>query len=632
MFTAEAENAWWNAVRNQNHVVMLQLASRAKAPARRALGSSTHRSLGVSERQAFEQGNLPGDKPWLLQPIRRLSSLARPKTAGSVPLTIPRGEPAIVNSEKRRTKETALNWCAERGRVDTISTLLTLNADVHSKTHTGMTPLHSAAKGGNVRCCSMLIEAGANSFSMNIAGETPLAVAARFGRASACHALAQAVQRSEPEKLRTLLESKNHGGETALVQAARRGHGDVVKVLVEAGASVAVTTERRTRDGFRLDGRSALWWATQNGHSNVIKILVQAGANTHSADVYAWSQALKPSSDTLQQLLCSGTAEERGGPLVHAISQAIDDERPDYACTMIRNLGKDGGIVSRLNAAISDTNPDTVVVQATKKAQASVVTALLRAGVDPDQPSHDPDRAGPLHAAAHLGDTTISQLLIEAGADICSLDAHGRSPLHMGASAGHAALVEQLLASVADVGQLADICDGQGENAICKVMRRAASASTDPAFSMSACEDIISALVPVTTMSRGIVDRLKGEITKRDDEIRLLKKKLMLTRMRFEEELMLVREEERRVQEAGSQILTFLQTYIDRRPMRNDDAMTLRQVLADAGVRFASLVTPEEAGGTEKKKKPPKRKVLAQRAKEQLLQLIAGNAATLQSY
>ena len=72
-----------------------------------------------------------------------------------------------------------------------------------------------------------------------------------------------------------------------------------------------------------------------------------------------------------------------------------------------------------------------------------LVDALLDAGADIEAPS--PDSWTPLHAAVSFGSRRALAVLIQRGANVNVIDAHGDSPLLTAAALGHFETVNQLL-------------------------------------------------------------------------------------------------------------------------------------------------------------------------------------------
>ena len=78
-----------------------------------------------------------------------------------------------------------------------------------------------------------------------------------------------------------------------------------------------------------------------------------------------------------------------------------------------------------------DTDGSTALHCATWKGNRQCIVFLLKAGADVHaHNSNDHWGTTPLHAAAHANQTTIVQLLIDAGAAVNAKDMHGKTPLH----------------------------------------------------------------------------------------------------------------------------------------------------------------------------------------------------------
>jgi ankyrin repeat protein len=89
---------------------------------------------------------------------------------------------------------------------------------------------------------------------------------------------------------------------------------------------------------------------------------------------------------------------------------------------------------------------------AVERADAPMVEALLRGGIDPDEPRSE-EGLTPLQIAVRNRSEELSALLLGRGADPRLADGEGRTALHWAATsdAGHAGIVELLLAAGAEV-------------------------------------------------------------------------------------------------------------------------------------------------------------------------------------
>jgi len=122
-------------------------------------------------------------------------------------------------------KDTDLITAAENGNVDKIRELLALNADVNSKTQSGITALMMASMGGHTDIVKLLI-----------AGEAEV-------------------------------DAKSNRGVTALITAAKEGHDGIVEILLKYGANADLETE---------GGLTALDVAMEEGHTEIVKRLESA--------------------------------------------------------------------------------------------------------------------------------------------------------------------------------------------------------------------------------------------------------------------------------------------------------------------------------------------------------------------
>jgi ankyrin repeat protein len=100
-------------------------------------------------------------------------------------------------------------------------------------------------------------------------------------------------------------------------------------------------------------------------------------------------------------------------------------------------------LLCTLVRVLSGAAPDTRLIEAARRADASAVRRLIEQKVDVNVAQ--PDGATALHWAAHRNDPAIADLLIRAGAKVDAADEGGATPLGLAALNASPAMVERLL-------------------------------------------------------------------------------------------------------------------------------------------------------------------------------------------
>src|SRR6185503_5552386 len=386
---------------------------------------------------------------------------------------------AIVVPARAAGLEPALVAAVKTGDTAAVRALVERKADINATEVDGTSALHWAVRAGDLATTELLIRAGARVNAANRYGVTPLSLAARTGRGDLVGLLltsGASVKTAET----TLPE-----GQTLAMLAAQTGSVDAVKRVVTAGSNV---NARETRTGT-----TALVWAASSNRADAVRALAEAGADANiqskvtsyphtqngvllsgveegvsyvgqtvlprggwSAVMYA---AREGSADAARALADAGANLDLMDPEgTTALIIAIINAQWETASVLIEkgadlNLADIKGMTPLYSAIDMHTLGDTFgrpyPAPPVIEGSIPVVKMLLARGANPNSSLKGPilkrvydagdnrlgEGATPFMRAARKCDTTVMQLLLDAGADPKLTQKSGNNALMLAAGA-----------------------------------------------------------------------------------------------------------------------------------------------------------------------------------------------------
>ncbi len=216
-------------------------------------------------------------------------------------------------------------------------------------------------------------------------------------------------------------------GSKALILASRLGKIDLVQLLLRYGADPNISS---------YHGSYSLHWAAQAGFADAVLLLIKAGANIHALN-RAGATALcfacgfgnislfKPNPSVTQILLQHGANPNINTNGNSPLHRAVEAGLIDIASLLIK-------AGANINAQNLDRTTPLGIACSCKyrslfKPNLDLITLLLHHGADPNIPTSN--TSYPLHWAAQQGCFEMISLLIQAGANVNSINNTGATPL-----------------------------------------------------------------------------------------------------------------------------------------------------------------------------------------------------------
>ncbi|XP_076454790.1 uncharacterized protein LOC143289416 isoform X40 [Babylonia areolata] len=233
------------------------------------------------------------------------------------------------------------------------------------------------------------------------------------------------------------VEAATKKGNTALHIASLAGHEEIVKILVDTGAHVNLQAQA---------GFTPLYMAAQEGHAEVVRFLLTNGANQSLATEDGFTPlavALQQGHDRVVSVLLEH--DTKGKVRLPALHIAAKKDDVKSAALLLQNEQNNVDLQTKSGGLVNDTTKSgfTPLHIASHYGNTNVSTLLIQRGADVNFKAKN--NITPLHVASRWGKSNMVQLLLDHKAVIDEKTRDGLTPLHCASRSGHEAVVDLLL-------------------------------------------------------------------------------------------------------------------------------------------------------------------------------------------
>ena len=328
------------------------------------------------------------------------------------------------------TGETTLMRCASTGKVDAVKLLLAHGVDVNAKESAGgQTALMWAVAEKHPDVARLLVQSGADIHARSKGGFTPLLFAAQQGDVESARILlaAGANVNEAPAPVEPTENSMAEGPLVPLLVAAASRQEAAAIFFLEQGADPNVSDRSGT----------ALHYAVRKGISEINLTQVGFGElGVQPPNLIELAKALLARGADPNARL-TGNPDARNGSVLGSVVGApplfLAAASADLELTRLLlahgadpMLATDDGITPLMVAA--GVGHYEVRPPEEEKSALEIVKLFVEAGANVNAVT-DTDHWTALHGAAFMGDAGTIKYLVESGAQMDVMDAHGQTPL-----------------------------------------------------------------------------------------------------------------------------------------------------------------------------------------------------------